>query len=106
MLYYIHQTPLSSWSVEGGSGDETTAALQLKMPATVESLCIYLILCLDTRLRTLACQGFYTSPYGYRQSTVNMLSRPFLVLLYISYVNTSLAHSLLIAYVILSSWRE
>ena len=24
MLYYIHQTPLSSWSVEGGSGDETT----------------------------------------------------------------------------------
>ena len=53
MLYYIHQTPLSSWNVEGGSGDEITAALQLKMPATVESLCIYLILCLDTRLRTL-----------------------------------------------------
>ena len=24
MLYYIHQTPLSSWRVEGGSGDETT----------------------------------------------------------------------------------
>ena len=24
MLYYIHQTPLSSCSVEGGSGDETT----------------------------------------------------------------------------------
>ena len=23
MLYYIHQTPLSSWRVEGGSGDET-----------------------------------------------------------------------------------
>ena len=23
MLYYIHQTPLSSCSVEGGSGDET-----------------------------------------------------------------------------------
>ena len=23
MLYYIHQTPLSSYSVEGGSGDET-----------------------------------------------------------------------------------
>ena len=23
MLYYIHQAPLSSWSVEGGSGDET-----------------------------------------------------------------------------------
>ena len=25
MLYYIHQTPLSSCSVEGGSGDETKA---------------------------------------------------------------------------------
>jgi len=24
MFYYIHQTPLSSCSVEGGSGDETT----------------------------------------------------------------------------------
>ena len=24
MLYYIHQTPLSSWSVEGESWDETT----------------------------------------------------------------------------------
>ena len=24
ILYYIHQTPLSSWRVEGGSGDETT----------------------------------------------------------------------------------
>ena len=24
MLYYIHQTPFSSCSVEGGSGDETT----------------------------------------------------------------------------------
>ena len=24
MLYYIHQTPLSPWRVEGGSGDETT----------------------------------------------------------------------------------
>ena len=23
MLYYIHQTPLSSWRVEEGSGDET-----------------------------------------------------------------------------------
>ena len=23
ILYYIHQTPLSSWRVEGGSGDET-----------------------------------------------------------------------------------
>ena len=23
MLYYIHQTLLSSWRVEGGSGDET-----------------------------------------------------------------------------------
>ena len=23
MLYYIHQTPLSSWIVEGGSGDGT-----------------------------------------------------------------------------------
>ena len=26
MLYYIHQTPLSSCSVEGGSGDETRSA--------------------------------------------------------------------------------
>ena len=24
ILYYIHQTPLSSWRVEGGSGDETS----------------------------------------------------------------------------------
>ena len=24
MLYYIHQTPLSSWSVEGGSGYQTS----------------------------------------------------------------------------------
>ena len=23
ILYYIHQTPFSSWRVEGGSGDET-----------------------------------------------------------------------------------
>ena len=23
-MYYIHQTPLSSWRLEGGSGDETT----------------------------------------------------------------------------------
>ena len=27
MLYYIHQTPLSSCSVEGGSGDKTTGLL-------------------------------------------------------------------------------
>jgi len=27
MLYYIHQTPLSSCSVEGGSGDETRRAI-------------------------------------------------------------------------------
>ena len=27
MLYYIHQTPLSSWRVEGESGDETTSEL-------------------------------------------------------------------------------
>ena len=27
MLYYIHQTPLSSCSVQGGSGDETTFCL-------------------------------------------------------------------------------
>ena len=27
MLYYIHQTPLSSSSVEGGSGDETTTGV-------------------------------------------------------------------------------
>ena len=27
MLYYIHQTPLSSCSVEGGSGDETSSAV-------------------------------------------------------------------------------
>ena len=24
ILYYIHQTPLSSWRVDGGSGDETS----------------------------------------------------------------------------------
>ena len=33
MLYYIHQTPLSSWRVEGGSGFETrntTAIRNLK----------------------------------------------------------------------------
>ena len=27
ILYYIHQTPLSSCSVEGGSGDETSRYL-------------------------------------------------------------------------------
>ena len=27
MLYYIHQTPLSSSSVEGGAGDETTTGV-------------------------------------------------------------------------------
>ena len=29
MLYYIHQTPLSSCNVEGGSGNETSCKLAL-----------------------------------------------------------------------------
>ena len=32
MLYYIHQTPLSSWRIEGGSGDETTSYPMLLVP--------------------------------------------------------------------------
>ena len=35
ILYYIHQTPLSSWRVEGGSGDETT------LTVTSERSCSY-----------------------------------------------------------------
>ena len=29
MLYYIHQTPISFWSVERGSGDETSDTVEV-----------------------------------------------------------------------------
>ena len=35
MLYYINQTPLSSCSVEGGSGDETKLTGQVSQPAVL-----------------------------------------------------------------------
>ena len=35
MLYYIHQTPLSSCSVEGGSGDEIKLTGQVSQPAVL-----------------------------------------------------------------------
>ena len=38
MLYYIYQTPLSSWRIEGGSGDETIAAVTWIFPFSGEGV--------------------------------------------------------------------
>ena len=35
MLYYIHQTPLSYCSVEGGSGEETSSSLTVSQASTI-----------------------------------------------------------------------
>ena len=39
ILYYIHQTPLSSWRVEGGSGDETSVFADLVVRLLQEYSC-------------------------------------------------------------------
>ena len=65
ILYYIHQIPLSSWRVEGGSGDKTTTLAALAGETTgicikhlsqpLALLCI-MIVYIGIFLKPLACE--------------------------------------------------
>ena len=66
MLYYIHQTPFSSWRVEGGSGDEITPVQ--KQPPTLITRVVEVCVVIKNGTFATAHFGVSMKPLGHCMS--------------------------------------